>query len=255
MAESWTEEETLELIEKYREKELLWDPQSKHHFNKVLRNDAWNDVATQLNKTVESCKKKMTSVLAALRRERSKIKKSMGTGKGAHNKQKAMWNIIKSKSNGPPHSNPHIKNDHGTFLYKTQAAEKFNTYFSEIAIAINNANTLPSTSSASAAPKLTTSRLSAQTGLSYITRTYYNMSESGSCLDNFFVNFTDNFVASCVETNLSDHKGQYIRLVSNVFNYNPVVKKRLHTKKNLDSFVNDLKCGISTLLQPKLSAG
>lgn len=82
MAESWNEEETLELIEKYREKALLWDAQNKHHFNKTLRNDAWSDIATQLDKSVESCKKKMTSVLAALRREKSKMKKSMGTGKG-----------------------------------------------------------------------------------------------------------------------------------------------------------------------------
>lgn len=46
-----------------------------------MRNDAWLDISKQINVTPE-CKRKMSSLVSALRCEKSKIKKSQGTGKG-----------------------------------------------------------------------------------------------------------------------------------------------------------------------------
>lgn len=80
----WNEESTLLLIETYRNYEILWDTKHPLYYNKIRKNDAWEEVAKQLGTTDEACKKKMTSVLATLRREKSKIKKSEGTGKGTY---------------------------------------------------------------------------------------------------------------------------------------------------------------------------
>ncbi|KAG8246730.1 hypothetical protein J6590_078252 [Homalodisca vitripennis] len=82
MNDSWTQEESIDLISKYREKSLLWGSRDQNHFNKTLRGDAWSYIANQLEKSVNVCKKKMVSILAALRRGKAKMKKSMGTCQG-----------------------------------------------------------------------------------------------------------------------------------------------------------------------------
>ncbi|KAK9696790.1 Alcohol dehydrogenase transcription factor Myb/SANT-like [Popillia japonica] len=92
----WNEESTLLLIETYRNYEILWDTKHPLYYNKIRKNDAWEEVAKQLGTTDEACKKKMTSVLAALRREKSKIKKSEGTGKGRDDIYESSWFAFKS---------------------------------------------------------------------------------------------------------------------------------------------------------------
>lgn len=78
----WTEETVLNFIELYRSKEILWDPQYPQYYNKVKKNDAWYEIARVMNTSPDECKKKMNGLLSSLRRERAKIKKSQGTGKG-----------------------------------------------------------------------------------------------------------------------------------------------------------------------------
>lgn len=78
----WTEEVVLNFIEIYRGKENLWNPNHPKFYNKVQKNDAWEDVAKSVGTTADDCKKKINSLLSALRREKAKIKKSMGTGTG-----------------------------------------------------------------------------------------------------------------------------------------------------------------------------
>lgn len=78
----WSEEKCLQLIDFYQEKRLLWDSKHPQHYNKLKRNDAWEDIADRMVIDVESCRKKITTLLASLRRERAKIRKSTATGKG-----------------------------------------------------------------------------------------------------------------------------------------------------------------------------
>jgi hypothetical protein len=54
----WTEANTLHFIELYRSKETLWNAKHPRHFNKILRNDAWEELASELNKTAEEARKK-----------------------------------------------------------------------------------------------------------------------------------------------------------------------------------------------------
>lgn len=78
----WSEEKTLLLIELYRAAELLWDAKHALHFNKLKKHDAWEQIASAMETTAEECKRKMTAVLSSFRRERGKVSKSLGTGKG-----------------------------------------------------------------------------------------------------------------------------------------------------------------------------
>lgn len=84
----WSNENSLKLIEMYSNFEIIWNPSNKNHFNKILKNDAWNDIAAEFSQHVSTeisvveLEKKMSSLLAAFRRERLKIQNSKGTGSG-----------------------------------------------------------------------------------------------------------------------------------------------------------------------------
>lgn len=82
----WNKEEVINFIEIYRKYELLWDPKHRDHYNKILKQDAWEEIAKEVNRSVDECKKKMEYLLAALRREKMKMTKTTGTGKGRYRK-------------------------------------------------------------------------------------------------------------------------------------------------------------------------
>ncbi|EZA48209.1 hypothetical protein X777_14230 [Ooceraea biroi] len=92
----WNEETTLRFIDIYKENDLLWNPKNQKYYNKIMRNDAWLDISKQMNLTPEECKRKMFSLLAALRREKSQIKKSQGTRKGTDEIYNSSWFAFQS---------------------------------------------------------------------------------------------------------------------------------------------------------------
>lgn len=79
---TWSEEKVLQLIEVYRSKEILWNPQHENFYKKHLKEDAWMEIANLMETTQEKCYSKMISILSSYRREKAKEKKSKGTGKG-----------------------------------------------------------------------------------------------------------------------------------------------------------------------------
>jgi hypothetical protein len=78
----WSKEDVIKLIDQYRTRNVIWDPKNTDHFNKIKKQDAWEEIAKEMNRSVDDCKKKMEYLLASLRRERMKMKKHTGTGKG-----------------------------------------------------------------------------------------------------------------------------------------------------------------------------
>jgi len=54
------------------------------HFNKIRKQDAWEKLGKGMNRHVNECKKKMENLLSSLRREKMKMRKSSGTGKGEY---------------------------------------------------------------------------------------------------------------------------------------------------------------------------
>lgn len=97
----WTNENVLKLIEIYRSKEIIWNPTNKNNFNKILKNDAWNEIASELSDhistaiTLNDCRNKMVSIHAAYRRENMKIRKSVGTGSGKSILPKVNYLMVK----------------------------------------------------------------------------------------------------------------------------------------------------------------
>jgi hypothetical protein len=80
----WTQENVIEFIELYKRKEIIWDPKHPMHFNKIRKQDAWEQLGKEVNRTVDECKKKMVNLLSSLRREKMKMRKSSRTGKGEY---------------------------------------------------------------------------------------------------------------------------------------------------------------------------
>lgn len=78
----WSEENLLNLVETYKLFQNLWDPKHKDYFNKEKKIDAWNEIASAVGKSAEAIKKKISSLLATYRKEKNKVKSSVGTGKG-----------------------------------------------------------------------------------------------------------------------------------------------------------------------------
>lgn len=78
----WSQEQTIELIEIYKKHEILWNPSHPEHFNKLTKQNVWKEIAKYVGRSVDDIKKKMEYLLAALRREKMKMKRSTGSGKG-----------------------------------------------------------------------------------------------------------------------------------------------------------------------------
>nr|XP_034192516.1 uncharacterized protein LOC117609875 [Osmia lignaria] len=88
--------EILTLIEVYRSKSVLWDPKNCDYFNKLKKEDAWEELSAEIEKPKAICKKKIEYLLAGLRREKLKIKRSVGTGKGTQEVYKSQWFAFES---------------------------------------------------------------------------------------------------------------------------------------------------------------
>lgn len=82
MSAEWNHDKICELIEMYREKPALWNPQHRDYHLKNHKQDAWLEIAKKFQCDVDTIKGKMTSLLSSFRREKAKATKSKGTGKG-----------------------------------------------------------------------------------------------------------------------------------------------------------------------------
>lgn len=79
---SFNNENIIRLIQLYEFHRVLWDSALTDYRNNDLHQDAWKAISNELNIPIGELKKKMTTLLATNRKERSKIKKSLVTGSG-----------------------------------------------------------------------------------------------------------------------------------------------------------------------------
>lgn len=79
---SFSNEDVVTLIQRYEFHRCLWDSTLINYRNKDLREDAWKAISNEMKIPVGLLQKKMTTLLATNRKERSKIKKSLVTGSG-----------------------------------------------------------------------------------------------------------------------------------------------------------------------------
>jgi len=51
----WTQESVIEFVELYKRKEIIWDPKHPKNFNKIRKQDAWEELGKEMNRPVEEC--------------------------------------------------------------------------------------------------------------------------------------------------------------------------------------------------------
>lgn len=83
----WTKENTERLIEQYREKAVLWDPQHNEYKNRNKKQDGWADLASDFEGNVDEVEKKVRMLIGQFQRELKKGK----SGDGADAPYKTKW--------------------------------------------------------------------------------------------------------------------------------------------------------------------
>jgi hypothetical protein len=54
----WTQKSVIELIELNKRNEITWDPKNPMHFNKIRKQDAWEELGKGMNRPSMSAKRK-----------------------------------------------------------------------------------------------------------------------------------------------------------------------------------------------------
>lgn len=60
----WTEESSIDFINSYQNKEILWYTKHPKYYNKIKKHDAWEELAVEFRTTVEECKKNEYSIIS-----------------------------------------------------------------------------------------------------------------------------------------------------------------------------------------------
>lgn len=81
-ANAWTNERTLEFIEQYKNKPLLWDIVHNDYRNKIKRHDALLELANSFEVTKEETEKKIKNLQTTFSIENKKVKDSKRSGAG-----------------------------------------------------------------------------------------------------------------------------------------------------------------------------
>ena len=75
----WDREKTVELIDKYRNEECLWNVRSTLYKDKKRKQDAWNNLATEFGVPVAEVQSKIRNLKVQWNAEK-KVEKSMRSG-------------------------------------------------------------------------------------------------------------------------------------------------------------------------------
>ncbi|GFT09538.1 MADF domain-containing protein [Nephila pilipes] len=91
MEMDWSNDHCIELIDAYKKRDVLWNPKHPFYNSKNKKNDAWNEIAEQMQLDEKTVRQKMNSLLGSFRAQRSKGKRLIGTGKGATEVYNSKW--------------------------------------------------------------------------------------------------------------------------------------------------------------------
>ncbi|KAJ8720809.1 hypothetical protein PYW08_006274 [Mythimna loreyi] len=88
----WSNNQVSMLIELYQQRNILWDASNKDYKkDKFKKNDAWADIAAELNMSQKEVETKMHILRSQFSREKKKLKSSKRTGSGAEEVIKSRW--------------------------------------------------------------------------------------------------------------------------------------------------------------------
>ncbi|KRT85324.1 Myb/SANT-like transcription factor, partial [Oryctes borbonicus] len=92
----WDNEKCLQLIDLYRLKPEIWQSTHKLYSNRLKKQDAWNEMGSDMGTTVDVIKAKLNSLLSSFRRERARESSSVRTGKGQDEVYRSKWFAYKA---------------------------------------------------------------------------------------------------------------------------------------------------------------
>ncbi|XP_032672823.1 uncharacterized protein LOC116844848 isoform X2 [Odontomachus brunneus] len=79
----------------YERHPVLWDPRHYYYYSKKKKLDAWEAIAQSMNLDVKLVRQKMVSLLGSFRAQKSKGKKSVGTGANKRDVYISKWFAFK----------------------------------------------------------------------------------------------------------------------------------------------------------------
>ncbi|XP_018580150.1 uncharacterized protein LOC108917849 [Anoplophora glabripennis] len=71
----WSSEASLALIDEYKRHPVLWDSRHQSYSSKVQKQEAWEDIALNMQMDLLEVKQKMNSLLGSFRREKSRMRR------------------------------------------------------------------------------------------------------------------------------------------------------------------------------------
>ncbi|XP_076686022.1 uncharacterized protein LOC143378062 [Andrena cerasifolii] len=91
----WSDDQCLQLIGAYERQPILWKPSYPNHFSKNKKKDAWQAISREIGIDEDNIRQKMMSLLGSFRQQKSKGKRSIGTGKARHEVYRSKWFAFK----------------------------------------------------------------------------------------------------------------------------------------------------------------
>ncbi|XP_046745245.1 uncharacterized protein LOC124410702 [Diprion similis] len=88
---NWTQEICLQVINEYRKRKVLWNLRDPLYYNKMMKEDAWTEIAVKFGRSTEELKKKIESLKSTYRREKTRARKRCRTGKGRSDIHRPQW--------------------------------------------------------------------------------------------------------------------------------------------------------------------
>ncbi|GIY01156.1 MADF domain-containing protein [Caerostris darwini] len=85
----WSNKECLRLINLYRSHESLWNPKDPYYYTKKKKQEAWEQIATEMNLDKTVIRSKMDSLLGSFRAQRSRCRQK--TIAGTQTKYSSKW--------------------------------------------------------------------------------------------------------------------------------------------------------------------
>lgn len=84
VAMEWSQANTLKLIKHFEFQRVLWDVTHSLYYHQIVKHEAWDWIGHRMGCSSNECKQKMNSLLATMRTEVAKVKRSTATAHGKY---------------------------------------------------------------------------------------------------------------------------------------------------------------------------
>ncbi|XP_063538691.1 uncharacterized protein LOC134747944 [Cydia strobilella] len=129
MAVTYTNELVLQLVQAYKNHELLWDPSNPDFKNRTKKNDAWDDIANAVNIPRRDVESKIHTLRSQFAREKKKIAQLRKNGNDLKNAPwfayEPMKFLLKGDTETDGSDSSEMRNSHNDELSEPYHVENF----------------------------------------------------------------------------------------------------------------------------------